>query len=152
MKLIMESWRKFVNEAGQNLIGKEMDSSAGVQFAITDYFNADGSSLDNPHTISVHMNGEPLEGGFRRVIKELEGVEIFDPDDQETFTFTLENWRQMSPHAEDDDDLMWEIMKSGASPFLIGEWAKLQGMTATEVRFDDIRPDIAQAGGPDDYD
>jgi len=128
----MEGWRKFVNEGVfQGTQTTDPDANARVQYYVTDHFKSHTASLDNPNTISIHMDGEPLEGGFQRVVKELEGVELFDPDYQETFTFTLENWRNRFPHAEDDDDLIWEVMSDGIAPFLIEEWAKLQGTTAT---------------------
>jgi len=115
-QLITESFRKFLKE-----------DEGDITYSIIDYFQGDETDVRNAAEITL-PTGENIS--FMKVVEFLEGRTLSDEDEGD-FEFRLENWRQ---HPDDEpEDIALEILSSGAGPFHIAEYAKLNGLTASDT-------------------
>ena len=62
---------------------------------------------------------------FLKVIQDLQGKELLDPDDGGKFIFTLDNFRQSEEDTE--KEIADHMIDVGVSEFYIKQWAEIVG-------------------------
>ncbi len=123
MKLLFENWRKYlIKETSENV----------VLYDIADPDAAYHENIDPLEGVTIKLpSGEEIS--FAKIVEDLVGKNLTDPDTGEEFVFDLDAFRSIRARptpVKSLEEVASNMITVGVGPFYIEQWAMMNGIEA----------------------